>query len=99
MTTALEVNVGMKFCKDCEYNLKCSECVYQKRYEELATKHDILLDQADELHKKLEIATHTVKEITVKAYSKLAKTILEDYPDMEYYLNGTIEELVGAESG
>ena len=99
MNTNLEVNVGMKFCKDCEYNLKCLECVYPKKYEALASNHDILLEQADELHKKLEIATHTVKEITVKAYSKLAKTTLKDYPDMEYYLYGTIEEMVGAENG
>lgn len=39
----------------------------------------------------------TVKEIIVAAYSKLAKAIIEDYPDMEYYLYGTIEELAGAE--
>ena len=97
MKTNLEINVGMKFCKDCEYNLKCSECVYQKRYEELAENHDFLLEQADELHEKLEIATRTVKEITIKAYSKLAKAIIKDYPDMQYYLDGTIEELGGAD--
>ena len=70
MKTNLEVNVGMKFCKDCEYNLKCSECVYKKGFEELAGNHDLLLEQADELHKKLETATRTEKEITFKAYSK-----------------------------
>ena len=49
-TTALEVNVGMKFCKDCEYNLRCLECAYKGKYEALAEKHDFLLDEADKLH-------------------------------------------------
>lgn len=40
-----------------------------------------------------DFAKTTVKEIIFKAYLKLAKTICEDYPEMRYYLDATIEEL------
>lgn len=45
-----QINAGVKLCSNCEYNLRCIECVYKKKYEELAEKHDFLLDEADKLH-------------------------------------------------
>lgn len=54
-----QINAGVKLCSNCEYNLRCIECVYKKQYEELAEKHDFLLDEADRMHS--ELAQHKSK--------------------------------------
>lgn len=53
MTDKTQMSVGVKFCSNCENNLRCEECVYPKKYEELLAKHDCVLGEVQRA--KLEI--------------------------------------------
>jgi hypothetical protein len=47
MTGKNSMSVGVRFCSNCEYNLRCEECAYKEKFKVLAAKHDCVIDKAE----------------------------------------------------
>ena len=70
-------NVGVRFCSNCEYNLKCTECSLGEKYERLLAKHDRVLGEAGMLKKELDGLRALVKEKEIQI-ERLKKVIEEE---------------------
>lgn len=82
MTDKTDMSIGVKFCSKCEYNLKCEECVYKGRYDELAMKHDCVLSEVIKMKAELDNARQTMKcikseneELKAAGYAVDIKTV------------------------
>lgn len=75
MTDNSGLNVGVRFCSNCEHNLKCTECAIREKYEILFAKHDSVLGEADKLKKEFDGLRALVKEKEMQI--KQLKAIVE----------------------
>ncbi len=104
-----QINVGVKLCSSCEHNIKCTECVYKKRYEALAEKHDALIGENQRLREELNNAkAKTIKEFECQLRNELSclldrtygsKLSLYKVDDVRYVIEKVSNEMAGAKNG